>query len=52
MVLEVWTLKPHAAEAAAVETRRLTANEIFDAAIDNARSELRRSSRKLAFCNA
>jgi formate-nitrite transporter family protein len=30
-------------------TRRLTAPEIFDAATDNARSELRRSSRSLAF---
>jgi formate-nitrite transporter family protein len=33
----------------AVETRRLTAPEIFDAAIENARSELKRSSRSLAF---
>jgi formate-nitrite transporter family protein len=31
------------------ETRRLTANEIFEAAVKNARSELRRSGRKLAF---
>jgi formate/nitrite transporter FocA (FNT family) len=35
--------------AATPETRRLTANEIFEAAIKNARSELRRSGRKLAF---
>jgi formate/nitrite transporter FocA (FNT family) len=42
--------KNNAASGPAVpETRRLTANEIFDAAIDNARSELRRSVRKLAF---
>lgn len=31
-----------------VETQRLTAHEIFDAATDNARSELKRSSRSLA----
>jgi len=31
------------------ETRRLTANEIFEAAIKNARAELRRSGRKLTF---
>jgi formate-nitrite transporter family protein len=31
------------------ETRRLTAPEIFRAAIENARGELRRSTRKLAF---
>ena len=31
------------------ETRRLTAPEIFHAAIENARGELRRSTRKLAF---
>jgi len=37
------------ADNAVAETRRLTANEIFDAAIDNARGELRRSVRKLAF---
>lgn len=33
----------------AVETRRLTAPEIFDAAADQGRSELKRSSRSLAF---
>src|SRR5690242_11986659 len=33
----------------AVETRRLTASEIFDAAKQNAREELRRSVRTLAF---
>jgi len=33
----------------AAESRRLTANEIFDAAIANARGELSRSVRKLAF---
>jgi formate-nitrite transporter family protein len=33
----------------AAETRRLTANEIFDAALENARGELGRSVRKLAF---
>lgn len=32
-----------------VETRRLTAPEIFDAAVENAREELKRSTRKLAF---
>ena len=31
------------------ETRRLTADEIFNAAVENARSELRRSSQTLAF---
>jgi formate/nitrite transporter FocA (FNT family) len=31
------------------DTRRLTAAEIFQAAIENAREELRRSNRKLAF---
>lgn len=31
------------------DTRRLTAAEIFEAAVDNARDELRRSSQKLAF---
>ncbi len=31
------------------ETRRLTANEIFNAALENARGELSRSARKLAF---
>ncbi len=31
------------------ETRRLTAQEIFHAAVENARSELRRSARTLAF---
>lgn len=36
------------AEETAVETRRLTAPEIFDAATDNARSELNRSWRALA----
>lgn len=41
--------KSNSTEAPAAETRRLTANEIFAAAIENARSELRRSSRKLAF---
>lgn len=39
---------PHAEETA-VETRRLTAPEIFEAATDNARSELKRSWRSLAF---
>jgi formate-nitrite transporter family protein len=34
---------------AAPETRRLTAAEIFQAAIENARDELRRSNQKLAF---
>lgn len=34
---------------AAAETRRLTATEIFDAATENARSELRRPCRGLAF---
>lgn len=33
----------------ALETRRLTAPEIFDAAADQGRSELKRSSRSLAF---
>jgi formate/nitrite transporter FocA (FNT family) len=32
-----------------VETRRLTANEIFEAAVDSAREELKRSPRTLAF---
>ena len=36
-------------EEVALETRRLTAPEIFDAAVENAREELQRSSRKLAF---
>jgi formate-nitrite transporter family protein len=36
-------------EQANSETRRLTAPEIFGAAVGNARSELRRSSRSLAF---
>jgi formate-nitrite transporter family protein len=36
-------------EEMAVETRRLTAPEIFDAAVASAREELRRSSRTLAF---
>jgi formate/nitrite transporter FocA (FNT family) len=31
------------------ESRRLTADEIFKAAVENARSELQRSSRTLAF---
>ena len=31
------------------DTRRLTAAQIFDAAVDNAREELRRSNQKLAF---
>ena len=35
-------------EETAVETQRLTAHEIFDAALDNARSELKRSARSLA----
>jgi formate-nitrite transporter family protein len=35
-------------EETAVETQRLTAQEIFDAATENARSELRRSWRSLA----
>ncbi len=34
---------------ASPETRRLTAAEIFQAALENARDELRRSSQKLAF---
>ncbi|HZR57261.1 MAG TPA: formate/nitrite transporter family protein [Terriglobales bacterium] len=33
----------------AVDTRRLTANEIFDAAVENAREEVKRSVRTLAF---
>lgn len=41
--------KANASATALPETRRLTANEIFEAAIKNARSELRRSGRKLAF---
>ena len=36
-------------EDLAVDTRRLTAPEIFHAAQDNAREELKRSSRTLAF---
>lgn len=36
-------------EDLAVETARLTASEIFEAATESAREELRRSSRKLAF---
>jgi formate/nitrite transporter FocA (FNT family) len=36
-------------EELAVETRRLTAPEIFNAAVANAREELRRSPRSLAF---
>jgi formate/nitrite transporter FocA (FNT family) len=36
-------------EEMAVETRRLTAPEIFDAAVESAREELRRTSRTLAF---
>jgi len=36
-------------EELAVETRRLTAPEIFSAAVENAREELRRSARSLAF---
>jgi formate-nitrite transporter family protein len=36
-------------EQTVVETRRLTAPEIFDAAQENAREELKRSARKLAF---
>jgi len=36
-------------EEMSVETRRLTAPEIFDAAVDSAREELGRSSRTLAF---
>ncbi len=39
----------HANEELAVETRRLTAPEIFDAAKKNAREELQRSLRTLAF---
>ena len=35
-------------EETAVETQRLTAHEIFQAAVENARSELKRSSRSLA----
>ena len=35
-------------EETAVETQRLTAHEIFDAATENARSELKRSPRSLA----
>src|SRR5436853_594275 len=36
-------------EELAVETRRLTAPEIFSAAVENAREELRRPARSLAF---
>jgi formate-nitrite transporter family protein len=36
-------------EETATETRRFTAPEIFEAAVENARGELRRSVRKLAF---
>ena len=36
-------------EETSPETRRLTAAEIFQAAIENARDELRRSNQKLAF---
>jgi hypothetical protein len=36
-------------EEMAIETRRITANEIFDAAVDSAREELKRSTRTLAF---
>jgi formate-nitrite transporter family protein len=36
-------------EEMSVETRRLTAPEIFDAAVESAREELKRSSRTLAF---
>jgi len=36
-------------DSATAETRRLTAPEIFEAAVENARGELRRSARKLAF---
>jgi formate/nitrite transporter FocA (FNT family) len=36
-------------DEATLETRRLTAPEIFHAAVENAREELRRSTRKLAF---
>lgn len=39
---------PHSDEQV-IETRRLTAPEIFDAAVSNAREELKRSTRKLAF---
>jgi formate/nitrite transporter FocA (FNT family) len=39
----------HRDEEAEVETRRFTAPEIFHAAVDNARGELRRSVGKLAF---
>jgi hypothetical protein len=35
-------------EEMSVETRRLTAPEIFDAAVESAREELKRSSRTLA----
>jgi formate-nitrite transporter family protein len=41
--------KPTQAEESSQETRRLTAAEIFQAAIENARDELRRSNQKLAF---
>jgi formate/nitrite transporter FocA (FNT family) len=36
-------------EETAVETRRLTAHEIFEAALENAREEIHRSPRTLAF---
>ncbi|MGA7216697.1 MAG: formate/nitrite transporter family protein [Candidatus Sulfotelmatobacter sp.] len=42
------TKTSHPADSAP-DTRRLTADEIFRAAIDNAREELRRSAQKLAF---
>ena len=42
-------MSPRSTTDALPESRRLTAPEIFDAAVDNARSELRRSMRKLAF---
>jgi formate-nitrite transporter family protein len=43
------TVKPTQHQDSVPDTRRLTAAEIFSAAIDNAREELRRSNQKLAF---
>jgi formate-nitrite transporter family protein len=39
----------HHDEETVVDTKRLTAPQIFEAAVENAREELKRSSRKLAF---
>ncbi len=46
---EIKVLKKSKPSEDAPETRRLTATEIFQAAIENARDELRRSNQKLAF---